>query len=98
MKLNGQAAAASATPNEPPKQTATANVVVDRTIPDPAAAKRNYASKECGAKVLYANAEAENKGAVLNDKERDDYMRNPCERAQNKFLIVELCETVQVRT
>lgn len=46
--------------------------------------------------MLYANAEAENKGAVLNDKERDDYMRNPCERAQNKFLIVELCETVQV--
>jgi hypothetical protein len=62
-----------------------------------ATAKRNYASKECGAKVLYANAEAENKGAVLNDKERDDYMRNPCERAQNKFLVIELCETIQVR-
>jgi hypothetical protein len=28
--------------------------------------KRNYASKECGAKVLYANEEAENRGAILN--------------------------------
>ncbi|CAK5119773.1 unnamed protein product [Meloidogyne enterolobii] len=57
--------------------------------------KRNYASKECGAKVLYSNEEAENKGAILNDPERDDYMRNPCERAQNKFLIIELCEIIQ---
>lgn len=57
---------------------------------------RNYASKECNAKVLFANEEAENKGAVLNDKERDDYMRNPCQRAQHKFLIIELCENIQV--
>ncbi|KAL7076081.1 hypothetical protein ACQ4LE_004360, partial [Meloidogyne hapla] len=60
--------------------------------------KRNYASKECGAKVLYSNEEAENKGAILNDPERDDYMRNPCERAQNKFLIIELCETIQLNS
>lgn len=33
--------------------------------------KRNYASKECGAKVLLANDEAEHRSAVLNDKERD---------------------------
>lgn len=60
-------------------------------------AKRNYASKECGAKVLLANDEAEHRNAVLNDKERDEYMRNPCERAQQKFLIIELCETIQVK-
>uniref|UniRef100_A0A915MI16 SUN domain-containing protein n=1 Tax=Meloidogyne javanica TaxID=6303 RepID=A0A915MI16_MELJA len=60
--------------------------------------KRNYASKECGAKVLYSNEEAENKGAILNDPERDDYMRNPCERAQNKFLIIELCEIIQLNS
>ncbi|KAI1722996.1 SUN domain-containing protein 2 [Ditylenchus destructor] len=59
---------------------------------------RNYASKECGAKVIFANDEAENKAAVLNDKERDDYMRNPCEKAQNKFLIIELCESIQPTT
>lgn len=59
-------------------------------------AKRNYASKECGAKIVFANPEAENKGAILNDKEKDEYMRNPCEKAQNKFLVIELCETIQV--
>lgn len=90
-KLNGQATASA--PSDTPKQASAGSE--KQAAPDPIAAKRNYASKECGAKVLYANAEAENKGAVLNDKERDDYMRNPCERAQNKFLIVELCETVQ---
>uniref|UniRef100_A0A915PDQ2 SUN domain-containing protein n=1 Tax=Setaria digitata TaxID=48799 RepID=A0A915PDQ2_9BILA len=59
------------------------------------AAARNYASKECGAKVLFSNEEAENKNAVLNEKEADDYMRNPCERAEHKWLIIELCETIQ---
>lgn len=90
------------------------------------ATARNYASKECGAKVLFSNDEAENKviicnsayfckkligtllrlpngiifhllqNAVLNEKEADDYMRNPCERAEHKWLIIELCETIQV--
>ncbi|VDN84261.1 unnamed protein product, partial [Brugia pahangi] len=46
------------------------------------ATARNYASKECGAKVLFSNDEAENKNAVLNEKEAVDYMRNPCERAE----------------
>ncbi|CEF69290.1 Chromosome 1 open reading frame 9 [Strongyloides ratti] len=56
--------------------------------------KRNYASKECGAKVLLSNDEAEFKSAILNDKERDIYMRNPCEKAQQKFSVIELCETI----
>jgi hypothetical protein len=30
------------------------------------AARRNYASKECGAKIVNKNAEAENAGAILN--------------------------------
>jgi len=67
--------------------------VGDTQRPDPKMefiANRNYASKECGAKILYANGEAENKGAILNDKEKDDYMRNPCEKAKEKFLIVEV--------
>lgn len=33
-----------------------------------ATATRNYASRECGAKVIYSNPEAENTKAVLNDK------------------------------
>ncbi|CAG9531435.1 unnamed protein product [Cercopithifilaria johnstoni] len=59
------------------------------------ATARNYASKECGAKVLFSNDEAENKNAILNEKEADDYMRNPCERAEHKWLVIELCETIQ---
>ncbi|KAM3727702.1 SUN domain-containing ossification factor [Dirofilaria immitis] len=59
------------------------------------ATARNYASKECGAKVLFSNEEAENKNAILNEKEADDYMRNPCQRAEHKWLIIELCETIQ---
>ncbi|CAJ0610549.1 unnamed protein product [Cylicocyclus nassatus] len=63
-----------------------------------AATTRNYASRECGAKVLLSNAEAENTKAILNEKEKDEYMRNPCEKADNKFVIVELCETIQPRS
>ncbi|CAI4225993.1 unnamed protein product [Auanema sp. JU1783] len=58
---------------------------------------RNYASKECGAKVITSNAEAENTKALLNDKEKDEYMRNPCSKAENKFVVIELCETIQPR-
>lgn len=29
-------------------------------------ARRNYASKECGAKIVNANPEAENTGSILN--------------------------------
>jgi hypothetical protein len=76
------------------------SIVSDQTISTPLPtteiAKRNYASKECGAKILLTNPEAEHKNAILNDKEMDDYLRNPCEKAQNKFLIIELCETIQV--
>lgn len=31
-------------------------------------------------------------------QEKDDYMRNPCEKAEKKQLIIELCETIQVLT
>ncbi|VDK42228.1 unnamed protein product, partial [Cylicostephanus goldi] len=67
-------------------------------IAPPTATTRNYASRECGAKVLLSNAEAENTKAILNEKEKDEYMRNPCEKADNKFVIVELCETIQPRS
>ncbi|KAE9412756.1 hypothetical protein Angca_006234 [Angiostrongylus cantonensis] len=71
--------------------------VGSQQLPPSSAATRNYASKECGAKVLHSNAEAENTKAILNEKEKDEYMRNPCENAAYKFVIIELCETVQLR-
>lgn len=39
--------------------------------------KVNYASKECGAKILASNPEAENVNRILTSN-RDDYMINPC--------------------
>uniref|UniRef100_A0A5S6R4S0 SUN domain-containing protein n=1 Tax=Trichuris muris TaxID=70415 RepID=A0A5S6R4S0_TRIMR len=59
-------------------------------------AARNYASKDCGAKVVLANAEAQNPSALLKDKDNDEYMLNPCETDGPKWFIVELCETVQI--
>lgn len=55
----------------------------------------NYASKDCLAKVLYANEEVVNKGAVLDEKDNDFYLRNPCD-IENKFLIIQLCEYIRV--
>ncbi|KAK5977794.1 SUN domain-containing protein [Trichostrongylus colubriformis] len=81
-------------PPSPAAETGTRTVRVQQ-LPPGAAATRNYASKECGAKVLLSNPEAENTKAILNEKEKDEYMRNPCEKAANKFVILELCETVQ---
>ena len=43
--------------------------------------KVNYASKECGAKILASNPEAENVDRILTNN-RDEYMINPC--AANK--------------
>lgn len=59
--------------------------------------KRNFASRECGAKVIATNPEAENGKAVVNDKDVDDYLRNPCEQAKNKFIVIELCESIQIQ-
>ncbi|KAJ1374106.1 hypothetical protein KIN20_036706 [Parelaphostrongylus tenuis] len=72
--------------------------VGSQQVPPSTPAARNYASKECGAKVLHSNSEAENTKAILNEKEKDEYMRNPCENAANKFVIIELCETIQLRS
>lgn len=65
----------------------------------------NYASIECGAKVLSANPEAlvfiftclsnmkDTSAAVLNEG-KDKYMLNEC--GAKKFLIIELCEEIDV--
>ncbi|EGT52387.1 hypothetical protein CAEBREN_18173 [Caenorhabditis brenneri] len=63
-------------------------------IPRPA---RNFASRECGAKIIAANPEAENAKAVVNEKDVDDYMRNPCQSAREKFIVIELCEAIQIK-
>ncbi|KAM9357500.1 SUN domain-containing ossification factor [Symphorus nematophorus] len=56
--------------------------------------KNNYASVECGAKILSANSEAKSTSAILKEN-MDLYMLNPC---SNKiWFVIELCEPIQVK-
>ncbi|XP_075546803.1 SUN domain-containing ossification factor isoform X1 [Dermacentor variabilis] len=55
--------------------------------------RRNYASYECGAKVLATNAEADGAGRVLSEQ-MDEYMLNPCKA--KIWFVIELCEMIQV--
>nr|XP_057928718.1 SUN domain-containing ossification factor isoform X2 [Doryrhamphus excisus] len=56
--------------------------------------KNNYASVECGAKILSANTEAKSSSAILMEN-MDLYMLNPC---SNKiWFVIELCESIQVK-
>lgn len=56
----------------------------------------NYASFDCAAAVLKSNPEAKGSSAIL-DENRDRYMLNKC-AANNKFVIIEMCEDILVDT
>ncbi|KAL2852922.1 hypothetical protein BJY01DRAFT_232417 [Aspergillus pseudoustus] len=56
----------------------------------------NYASFDCAATVLKTNPQAKGSAAVLIEN-KDSYMLNEC-RAENKFLILELCDDILVDT
>ncbi|KAF2273185.1 uncharacterized protein EI97DRAFT_436242 [Westerdykella ornata] len=56
----------------------------------------NYASFDCAATVLKTNDKAKSSTAVLVEN-KDSYMLNECS-AQNKFIIVELCDDILVDT
>lgn len=53
---------------------------------------KNYASPDCGAKIIAANAEATSISNVLNNK-KDEYLLSPCH--SRVWFIVELCEALQ---
>ncbi|KAB5579002.1 hypothetical protein PHYPO_G00189560 [Pangasianodon hypophthalmus] len=54
----------------------------------------NYASVECGAKILASNPEAKSTSAILMENV-DVYMLNPC---SNKiWFVIELCQPIQVK-
>ena len=53
---------------------------------------KNYASPDCGAKVLAANPGATSAGNVLSPG-RDEYMLNSCDT--RVWFVVELCEGIQ---
>ncbi|XP_034469713.1 SUN domain-containing ossification factor-like isoform X2 [Hippoglossus hippoglossus] len=54
----------------------------------------NYASVECGAKILGSNPEAKSTSAILKEN-MDLYMLNPC--SHKIWFIIELCEPIQVK-
>lgn len=56
----------------------------------------NYASFDCAATVLKTNKESKGSTSILVEN-KDSYMLNQCS-ADNKFLIVELCEDILVDT
>ncbi|KAF2181832.1 hypothetical protein K469DRAFT_713433 [Zopfia rhizophila CBS 207.26] len=56
----------------------------------------NYASFDCAATVLKTNPQAKSSSTVLVEN-KDSYMLNECS-AQNKFIIVELCDDILVDT
>ncbi|KAK9510038.1 hypothetical protein O3M35_004911 [Rhynocoris fuscipes] len=53
---------------------------------------KNYASPDCGAKVVASNPESLSPGAILSPS-RDDYMLNACN--VKIWFVVELCEAIQ---
>ncbi len=55
--------------------------------------QKNYASPDCGAKILSANPEAQSASSVLKDK--DEYMLSPC--TDRIWFIVELCDSIQAQ-
>ncbi|KAM9325620.1 SUN domain-containing ossification factor [Gastrophryne carolinensis] len=56
--------------------------------------RNNYASVECGAKILSANPEAKSTSAILIEN-MDLYMLNPC--STKIWFVIELCEPIQVK-
>lgn len=56
----------------------------------------NYASFDCAATVLKTNKQAKSATSILVEN-KDSYMLNECS-ADNKFLIVELCDDILVDT
>lgn len=55
---------------------------------------KNYASPDCGSKIVAANPEAVSAGAVLSPS-RDEYKLNTC--TSRIWFIVELCEAIQAK-
>lgn len=54
----------------------------------------NYASVDCGAKILEHNSEASNAESILVEN-KDLYMLNPC--SAQVWFVVELCDVAQVK-
>jgi Sad1 / UNC-like C-terminal len=56
---------------------------------------KNYASPDCGAKIIATNPDAQSTGAVLTSH-RDEYLLSPC--TSRIWFVVELCEAIQAES
>lgn len=76
-------------------QNKTANSPPSRGPTPSKMRSKNYASPDCGAKIVATNPEAENPSGVLANS-KDEYLINKCS-TQRMWLIIELCEAVQAK-
>jgi hypothetical protein len=56
----------------------------------------NYASFDCAADILKTNPQAKSASSILGEN-KDSYMLNECS-ADNKFLIIKLCDDISIDT
>lgn len=56
--------------------------------------QKNYASPDCGAKVLASNPEAQSTSSVLT-MSKDEYLLSPC--TDRIWFVVELCDSIQAQ-
>ncbi|CAG0916437.1 unnamed protein product [Notodromas monacha] len=59
--------------------------------------RKNFASADCGAKVLAANAEAQSAPAMLSSG-MDEYFLSPCVVKNSIYFVIELCEAIEPNT
>ncbi|OXU27102.1 hypothetical protein TSAR_005717 [Trichomalopsis sarcophagae] len=72
----------------------TANGSPGRGVGNMRMRSKNYASPDCGAKIVAANPEARSARSVLVST-RDEYMLNTC--TSRVWFVVELCEAIQAK-
>jgi hypothetical protein len=53
--------------------------------------RMNFASTDCGAKVVAANIEAKHWSSILSE-DRDRYLLSPC--SARRWVVIELCEEI----
>ena len=71
------------------------NLVVDGgAVAVPKKQPLNFASVDCGARIVAHSHESTNVHAILTGS-TDEYMNNPCS-AQRKYFVVELCDSVSI--
>ncbi len=55
--------------------------------------RKNYASLDCGAKLIANNPDANNPSHILTES-KDEYMLNSC--SSKAWFVIELCESIKI--